>query len=290
MSFPQPVALAVAAEAGDFERLRRHRLFGSADHPSYLRRTEAQLRALRGGGLAVHLRLLDAVGFEAFCAARLLSPGDPAARVAFAADPEYPGDPFVYAGERLPELLPALVGDHRARLRIAAGCAALLAAVGECGERAAALLAYAAELYLALAAGAGGGRHRLELRADAPATTPSSAELSAEAELTADGRRRLIVRGRESEAFCVTLAAVLAGSGPGELLLFSDPLAPLPPLAAAEPGAVELRGWSVAAGRLHPLTAFEVQALCASEEPTGPPPVIARDGFPLPPPPGAEGG
>ncbi|MFD2284422.1 hypothetical protein ACFSUJ_34960 [Streptomyces lusitanus] len=47
---PQPVALAVAADAADFACLSRYRMFGPATYEAYLRRTESQLRALRGQG------------------------------------------------------------------------------------------------------------------------------------------------------------------------------------------------------------------------------------------------
>jgi len=270
--FPQPVALAVAADAADFERLRRHRLFGGADHPGYLRRTERQLRALRGLGLAVHLRLLEAEGYEEFCAQRLLAPADPVARAAFAADPEYLGEPFVYAGERLAELLPALVGDHRARERISAGCTALLDAVDGAArpeERLGELLEYTAEVWLALAAAAGPGVHRLELRAE----RAGGELLTAATGVGGVPSVGLAVEARESEAFCVTLAAVLAGAWEGELLLFGG-------------DHRELRGWALAGGRPVPLTALEVGAV---PPPAGAQGLTAREAFPLPGPPGWEG-
>ncbi|WP_345699852.1 hypothetical protein [Kitasatospora terrestris] len=269
-----PVALAVAADAADFERLRRHRLFGAADHGAYLRRTERQLRVMRGAGVAVHLRVLEADGYEEFCARRLLAPADPVARAAYAADPELPGEPYVYAGEGLAELLPALLRDHRARAGVAAGCSALLDAVERGGRpqaRLAAFLGYAAELCLAVAAGAGEGRFRLELRAEGAGGEPLEAEAGL-AELvaliglrgTAGGRSE--PAAREAEAFAVTLAAVLAGPGAGELLLTGS-------------GGADVRGWSLAAGRATPLTTLELRAL----PPPGP--RRPREAFPLPPPP-----
>lgn len=243
----QPVALAVVGGSDDFERLRRHRLFGSADHSSYLRRTEGQLRTLRGSGLDVHLRLLDAKGYEDYCAERLLDPGDPVARVAYAADPEFLGDPFVYGGQQLAELLPALTDDHQARARIATGCAALLAAMeggAQAEARLAALLDHAADVYLAVAAGAGEGRHRAVLRC----AGPGGREAAVEVGLSSEGGR-LSATGREAEVFCVTLAAAFAGRSAGRLLLYNEG----PPH--------RVYGWSMAEGRLRPMAAPELRAL-----------------------------
>jgi hypothetical protein len=248
----QPVALAVVGGAADFERLRRHRLFGAADHSGYLRRTESQLRRLRGSGVDVHLRMFDAVEYEDFCAERLLDPGDPVARVAYAADPEFLGEPFRYEGQRLAALLPALADEHRLRLRIAAGCAALLAALegaGQPEQRLGALVEYAAAVYLAVAAGAGEGRHRLVLRPAGPGEAEAVAEVRWQ---TVAGRHS--APGREAEAFCLALAAALVSGRPGELLLHP-----------AGSGAV--CGWVLSAAGLRPMAATGARA---------------RPGFPLP--------
>ncbi|MFD7989669.1 hypothetical protein ACFV4M_40725, partial [Kitasatospora indigofera] len=272
---PQPVALAVAADAADFACLSRYGMFGPATYEAYLRRTESQLRALRGQGLEVHLRVLDPADFEDFCEEFGLGPEDPAARVAYAADPELAGEPFVYGGERLGELLPALVEDHRARVRISIACSALLAAL-EGDERPeprlTAVLGHVSELYLALAAGAGEGCHLLTLRTYGP---EDGEELTAAAEVCAEDGR-LFVGGREAEAFCVTLAAGIAADGAGELLLHSVRAAGRPPLVC---------GWRLLAGRLGPMTVPEVFAALADDAVRGvglPDGVAARPGFPLP--------
>ncbi|OKI28701.1 hypothetical protein A6A07_24720 [Streptomyces sp. CB03911] len=272
---PQPVALAVAADAADFACLSRYGMFGPATFEAYLRRTEGQLRALRGQGLEVHLRVLEPADFEDFCEEFGLGPEEPAARVAYAADPELAGEPFVYAGERLGELLPVLVEDHRARIRISIACSALLAALEEDERpepRLTAVLGHVSELYLALAAGAGEGCHLLTLRTYGP---EDGEELTAAAEVCAEDGR-LFVGGREAEAFCVTLAAGIAADGAGELLLHSVPLAGRPPL---------VRGWRMAAGRLRPMTVPEVFAALAEDAVRGaglPEGVAARPGFALP--------
>ncbi|MFC9328137.1 hypothetical protein, partial [Kitasatospora sp. NPDC057015] len=277
---PQPVALALAADAVDFACLSRYGMFGRATFETYLRRTEGQLRALRGQGLEVHLRVLEPADFEDFCEEFGLGPEDPVARVAYAADPELAGEPFVYAGERLGELLPVLVEDHRARVRISIASAALLAALERDEQpepRLTAVLRHVAEVYLALADGVADGCHLLTLRSHGP---EDGEELTAAAEVCRE-EGRLYGGGREAEAFCVTLAAGIAAEGAGELLLHSVPGAGSSPLVC---------GWLLAAGRLRPMTVPEVFAALAADAERGvglPDGVAARPGFPLPPRPDA---
>ncbi|MER5866461.1 hypothetical protein [Kitasatospora sp. NPDC002040] len=264
----QTVALAVAADEAAYARLRGCGLFGPADYGAYLRCTERRLRALHGHGLAVHLRVLEPVDFEDFCAEHLLDPADPVAEVAYAADPELAGEPFAYTGERLAEVLPALTEDHLARVRISIGCAALLAAVAperRPQERVAAVLQYVSEVCLALAAGAGDGGHRLTLRS---LGLLDGEELAAAAGLRVAAGRPVEL-GREAEAFCVTLAAAVAGYGSGELLLHR-----------ADGG---VHGWALVDGWLRPMSGPETQAVLGAEA-VGPAGPVGRAGFPLPPP------
>ncbi|GAA2134926.1 hypothetical protein GCM10009760_12830 [Kitasatospora kazusensis] len=261
----EPVAVAVAADAADFAGLGRHGLFGEADYPSYLRRTEGRLRAMYGQGLDVHLRVLEPADFEEFCEEHLLDPADPVARVAYAADPELAGEPFRYTGQRLAELLPALLADHLARVRISIGCAALLAAVGwedRPEERLAAVLGYVSEVCLALAAGAGEGCHGVTLRSVGPA---DGEELAASTDLCVVSGE-LPGGGRGLEALCVTLAAAVAGCGSGELLLRTD-------------GRV--RGWALVDGWLRPMSAAETEAVLAAVPAAERGSAVARAGFPL---------
>lgn len=264
----QTVALAVATDEAAYTRLRGCGLFEAVDYGVYLHSTERRLRALHGHGMAVHLRVLEPVDFEDFCAEHLLDPADPVAEVAYAADPELAGEPFCYAGERLAELLPALTEDHLARVRISIGCAALLAAVAcerRPQERVTAVLQYVSEICLALAAGAGEGRHRLTLRS---LGLMDGEELTAAAELPVLAGRPAEL-GREAEAFCVTLAAAVAGYGSGELLLYR----------ADGP----VHGWVLVDGWLRPMSALETQAVLGNE-PVGEPRSVGHPGFPLPPP------
>ncbi|MFC5663348.1 hypothetical protein ACFP3U_10205 [Kitasatospora misakiensis] len=280
---PQPVALALAVGAGDFADLARHGLFGGLSYRSYLRRVAVQLRALRGHGLEVHLRMLDPVDYEEYCEALGFAPGDAAARVAYAADPELAGEPFVYAGQRLTALLPELADDHRARVRISIAMAALLTAVGEGppGERRlVAAMRHAVEVQLAVAAGAGDGFHLLTLRCHGPA---DGEELASATDVRVE-RGRSAAGGRDAEAFCVTLAAGLAVGGSGAMVLHGDP---------AAPGGQTARGWALRRGRLRPMTVREVLDELADDVGRGlpfPPAVVPLPGFPLPAPPSAEGG
>ncbi|MER6301274.1 hypothetical protein ABT247_17150 [Kitasatospora sp. NPDC001539] len=216
------MAVALAAEAADFAGLAKYGMFGALGHQEYLRRAEQQLRVLQGQGLEVHLRVLEAGDFEDYCAAVGLDPRTAAARVAYAGDPELAGEPFVYAGERLAELLPVLLDDHRARVRMSVACAALLDALGDdlAGQaRMAAVMQYVTSVYLALAEGAGEGCHLLTLRCHGP---EDGEELTSAVDVCVEGGR-LHPAGRDTEAFCVTLAAGVASGGAGALLLHGDP-------------------------------------------------------------------
>ncbi|MEU8919937.1 hypothetical protein AB0D10_03235 [Kitasatospora sp. NPDC048545] len=300
---PQPVAVALAVAAGDFAGLARYGLFGGLGHQEYLRRAEEQLTALHRQGLEVHLRVLEANDFEDYCEALGLDPRMPAARVAYAGDPELAGEPFVYAGERLVELLPVLMDDHRARVRMSVACVALLDAIGDdpAGQRRmAAVMRYVTSVYLALAEGAGEGCHLLTLRCHGP---EDGEELTSAVDVCVE-EGQLYPAGRDTEAFCVTLAAGVASGGAGALLLHGDPSSG--GRAGAQLGGPEggpdgdasvrppVRGWALVDGRLRPMTAHEVFDELADDAARGlpfPPGVDPRPGFPLPPFPGPrEGG
>ncbi|MFJ9604945.1 hypothetical protein ACIRS1_01150 [Kitasatospora sp. NPDC101176] len=278
------MAVALAAAAADFAALARHGLFGRLAHPEYLRRVESHLRALHRRGLEVHLRVLEAGDYEDYCAALGLDPRAPATRVAYAADPELAGEPFVYAGQRLAGLLPVLLDDHRARVRMSVAGVALLQAVGDDEDgrrRLAAVMGYVTAVYLALAAGAGEGGHLLTLRCHGP---EDGEQLTSAVDLRVRAGS-LRPEGRDTEAFCVTLAAGVAGGGTGALLLHGDP---------AAPGGALVRGWALAGGRLRPMTVHEVFDELADDAARGlpfPPGVVPRPGFPVPGFPGeGEGG
>ncbi|MGK4584237.1 hypothetical protein [Kitasatospora sp. HPMI-4] len=267
------MALAVAVDPADFARLREHGLFGGIDYGAYLRRTESQLCALRGEGVDVHLRVLEPADFADFCEQHLLAVDDPVARVAYAADPELAGEPFVFRGERLAELLPVLVADHLARVRISIACSVLLMSVGReerPEERLAAVLRYVSEVYLTLGAGAGEGRHLLTLHS---VGLLDGEQLAAQADLEVRSGA-FTDSGQEGEAFCAVLAAAVAGYGAGELLLYG-------PVGAG--GEREALGWVLVDGRLRSMTALETAAALVAAAMEGPPErSVARAGFPLP--------
>ncbi|MGW2371167.1 hypothetical protein [Kitasatospora sp. NPDC001683] len=286
---PQPVALALAVEAADFAGLAKYGLFGALGHQEYLLRAEEQLTGLHEQGLEVHLRVLEAGDFQDYCSALGLDPRAPAARVAYAGDPELAGEPFVYAGEPLADLLPVLLDDHRARVRMSVACVALLGAVGDdpAGQRRmAAVMSYVTSVYLALAEGAGDGCHLLTLRCHGP---EDGEELTSAVDVCLEAGR-LHPAGRDAEAFCVTLAAGVASGGEGALLLHGDPSTSSP--GGASPGP-RVRGWALAGGRLRPMTAHEVFDELADDAARGlpfPPGVVPQPGFPLPGFPEAGGG
>ncbi|MBV6697163.1 hypothetical protein KV557_08520 [Kitasatospora aureofaciens] len=264
----------MAVGAADFAGLARHGLFGELAHREYLRRTEEQLRALRGQGLEVHLRVMEAADYADYCEAVGLDPGTAVARVAYAGDPELAGEPFVYAGERLAELVPLLLDDHRARVRMSVACDVLLSAVGAdlAGQRQLeAVMAYVTAVYVAVAEGAGEGCHLLTLRCHGP---EDGEQLTAAAELCVEAGT-LFPGGRDTEAFCVTLAAGVAVGGAGALLLHGD----------AGPEGLLVRGWALAGGRLRPMGAHEVFDELADGAGRGvpfPSGALPRPGFALP--------
>lgn len=283
---PQPVAVALAVDAGDFAGLARYGLFGGLGHEAYLRQAEEQLAALHRQGLEVHLRVLEAGDFEDYCEALGLDPRMPAARVAYAGDPELAGEPFVYAGERLAELLPVLLDDHRARVRMSVACAALLDAVGDdpSGQfRMASVMRYVTAVYLALAEGAGEGCHLLTLRCHGP---EDGEELTSAVDVCVE-EGRLHPAGRDAEAFCVTLAAGVALGGEGALLLHGDPSAGVRGGGEEADAGLRppVRGWALTGGRLRTMTAHEVFDELADDAARGlpfPPGVDPLPGFPLP--------
>ncbi|MCX4745358.1 hypothetical protein OG455_07440 [Kitasatospora sp. NBC_01287] len=278
----QPVAVAVAADPVDHRRLRGLGLFGAEGFGRYLRRTEAQLRAMARHGVEVHLRVLEPADYADFCAVRGLAPGEAVARVAYAADPELAGAPFVYGGERLAALLPELVDDHLARVRISLALERLRQAVGGAAGPAARALAHAELLLGALIGGLGEGCHLLGLAVPGGAREAAGemAEPGDVVEVRAGcGHRRGCgpVGPRAVEAFRAVLAAGLAEHRGGELLARSG----CPPARART-----VRGWALGAGGLVPLDASGVRAALArppglAAGPVGGP-VRVRAGFALP--------
>jgi hypothetical protein len=235
------VAVALVADAGDYGRLRAVGLGGPVDYGRYLRQLEGQLRAMAGQGVAVHLRVLEPADYLDYCSARGLRPGAAAARVAYAGDPELAGEPFVYAGQRMAQLLPELVADHLARVRLTVALAVLTGAPG-----AAAAIRAAERLYDELRKGLGEGCHRLVLH-----WVCGERRQAAEQELCAAGER-------EAEAFRAVLAAGLVTGARGELLA-----AGTSPRSARGAPLRTVRGWRLASGALVPLPPDELRLLLA---------------------------
>ncbi|MCC9309714.1 hypothetical protein LN042_21995 [Kitasatospora sp. RB6PN24] len=266
------VAVALVADATDYGRLRAVGLPGPADFGRYLREAERQLRGIDGHGVAVHLRVLEPVDYLDYCRVRGLRPGAPAARVAYAADPQLAGEPFVYAGQRMAQLLPALVDDHLARARLTVALAELAELPG-----ARAAVGAAERLDDELLDGLGEGCHRLLLR-----WVRAERRQAAEQEVRVAGGRRA-GGGRQAEAFRALLAAGLASGARGELLTVSTG----PARSRAAPRHT-VRGWRLACGGLAPLAAEELRVLLARLPDqraglvrAGCGPVRVRAGFPL---------
>ncbi|MEY9948219.1 hypothetical protein ABH937_005322 [Kitasatospora sp. GAS1066B] len=265
----QPVAVAVVADPVDYRALRGLGLFAGGEFGRYLRRAECRLRAMTAEGVEVHLRVLEPTDYADFCAVRGLAPGEASARVAYAGDPELAGEPFVYRGEPLAELLPELVEDHLARVRISLARERLRQALGGAAGPVARILERAGVLLRALAAGLGEGCHRLSL-------VPGEGETAVLAACVERGR--WAAGPRLVAAFQTALAAGLAARGGGELLARSE----RPPARGPT-----VRGWALDAGRLLPLDAGGVRVALArlpnrAAGPAAGGPIRVRPGFPLP--------
>ncbi|RKN12559.1 hypothetical protein [Streptomyces radicis] len=257
--------VAVIADEAAFALMRGYGSFRFTDHPSYLRRTEALLRALARRHGHTSVALFDPVGFADFCERERLSPDSQAARARYTAEIAARGPTVAYDGQPLDRLVPELLAEHMRWETWEVGTD-LLAAAGPCPRcgapqsrcafrRAAGLLAAALEWVPP-------GTHHVVCSL---ITEPGPLTASVRAVRGADGS--LEMAEPEALVLCTLLAVGLATGDPGGLVLRS----------AADPDAEpphrgeEVRGWSVRDGRLIPLTEGGVFAAYCTDVLTGEP-------------------
>jgi hypothetical protein len=268
-----PCMVAILASDEDFTAMRRYATFAHTDYRQYLRHIQDVLRFLRSRGLHVRATPFDPGRYTAFCADHGADPDTPLSRARYAADPAEAARAVPYRGERLGDLLRALLEGAGQRTTKERTTAALTAA----GTDPAALDRVHGVL-TALLRHAGSGSHHLVCSALVDGA-PLIAVLHVESEAGAVHVPGEAVHVPEEDGalFRAVLAAGLASGAGGGLVLRSCP----------EPGADHIvRGWSLRDGLLHPLTAAEVFDAYCTDHRTGEPispeqGVDYRAGFPL---------
>lgn len=261
-----PCTVAVLVGPEDFAAMRRYTSFGFADYGAYLHDVEDLLRALHSRGLHVRVAVFDPGGYAEFCEERGLDPDTAMSRARYAADAAGPGAAVPYGGEPLDELVRAVV--HGAERRAVLDYAAHVLEIHPSGPAA---CERAGRDLRALLERAGPGEHHLVCSSSVHGT-PLVAAVHTEAR---DGAARL--PEEDAELFRTVLAAGAVTGGGGGTVLRSR----------AEPhGRETVRGWSLADGRLRPLSAAQVfDAYCTDHrtgEPVAPEPGVDYEaGYPL---------
>lgn len=278
-SLPREAAstVAVVADESGFAMMRRYPTFRFDDHRSYLRHTEALLRALARRHGYTNVALFDPAAFADWCAEQGLDPDTAASRARYAGEIAARGATVPYEGQALHRLVPDLLAEHERWVTWEA-CTDLLAGAGDCPGCRAPKERCAFQRAVTALSGAlqrtGPGLHHLVCSL-ATETGPLSASLHAE--LDADGAVRL--SEPQALVLCTVLAAGMATGRPAGMVLRSTPPGqgggPQGPRGPRGPrGSQQVRGWSLHGGRLRPLSEAEVFAAYCTD---------ARTGEPVPP-------
>ncbi|MEV6835895.1 hypothetical protein AB0N17_15465 [Streptomyces sp. NPDC051133] len=248
--------IGLLTDEHDFQAMRRYRSFIFDDHTTYLRQTEAVLKARAAQGGHTTLALFDPEEYAGFCADTGLDPDLPASRARFTAELAATGATVPYDGRPLATLLTALV-DEAVRQATWDYAATLLTRLGPCptcGEdigRAA--FTRASELLVRILDTAPPGDRHLVCSVYGPPDTLVSV-LHGDQEPQGDTR----LDEAETLEFTSVLALGLATRSPGGLVM-----------RTSAPGATTDRvyGWRLRGGGLEPLTAAEVfDAYCTDVE------------------------
>ncbi|MFI9806712.1 hypothetical protein ACIHEJ_20525 [Streptomyces sp. NPDC052301] len=247
--------IGLLTDEHDFRAMRRYRSFTFDDHTTYLRQTEAVLKARAAQGGHTTLALFDPEEYADFCADTGLDPDLPASRTRFTAELAATGPTIPYDGRPLATLLTALV-DEAVRQATWEYAATLLTRLGPCptcGEdigRAA--FTRASELLARILDTAQPGDRHLVCSVCGPPDTLVSV-LHGDQEPEGDTR----LDEAEALEFTSVLALGLATRSPGGLVM-----------RTSAPGTTDrVYGWRLRGGALEPLTAAEVfDAYCTDVE------------------------
>ncbi|MDB1089375.1 hypothetical protein PJ985_17565 [Streptomyces sp. ACA25] len=272
--------MAVVADEAGFARMRGYRSFRFTDHPEYLRHVEAHLRALTAHGGHTGVVLLDPGDYADYCAEFRLDPDSAESRARYTAETAHRGAAVRYRGQRIGRLIPGLLAEHDRQLAWESASAELAGAglCAGCGRsRAVCLFDHATRVLTAAVGSAGPGLHHAVctvLHGEEPLTAALHAEVPEEGAPLVPDRHALV--------FCTVLAAGLASSAAGGLVLRSGPV------PGTGPGRETVRGWSLTRGRLRALSEAEVFAAYCTDPQTGEPVppeagVVHRPGTGLPP-------
>jgi len=261
-----PSIVPVLTDGAHFARMRSYRSFAFDDHHSYLRQLEGLLRALTAQQVHARVVLFDPVDYELFCQEEELEADDPGSRTRYTAEVAAAGTTVLYSGQPVSRLVRQLLEAHATRLtwEDAAETLARPGSCPRCGtDIGRAAFDRAARALALLLDAVGDGTHHLVCSVAAPGT-PLVTALDAH-RAPGDGFR---VKEATALAFTTVLAAGLATGSPGGIVLRT--------VSGSEPDLV--RGWSLDAAWLRPLTAAEVfTAYCTDAgtgEPVGPEPGV----------------
>ncbi|WP_202917925.1 hypothetical protein [Streptomyces taklimakanensis] len=272
-----PSTVAVVADPAGFAAMRGHTTFPFEDHHTYLRRTEGLLRSLTAQGVHTRVGLFDPAAYARFCTRERIEPDTPDSRARYVAELVATGATVHYRGQPLGRILPLLLDarEHRDTRERATEPPTAPGPRPDCGGDAArGALDEATGITAGLLDGAGPGTHHLVCSV----TSPTGGTGPLVAVLRVHDTPRVPFRTDTTQAlvFHTVLAAGLTAGRPAAVVM-----------RTTRDGHEEVRGWSLADGRIHPLTEAEVfSAYCTDAEtgePIPPEPGLTyRAGFPLP--------
>jgi hypothetical protein len=282
-----PTVVGLLLDQQDFDAMTRYPSFPFHDYGLYLHHLDGLLRSLHAQGTSIAVTPFHPDGFASHCAATAERPDTPRARIRYTAEAGAAGPTLHYARQPL-ALLRARLAHETDRRATFDQAADLLAAAGPCPEAGCdkpfAHCAFdgAAHTLMHLAEAAGPGAHHIVCSVP---TDTGGGNLLASAHLTAAPDGEVRVPDSDGIMLCTVMAAAALAPRPGGLVLRTTD----------DTGRDTVRGWSLLPDGPHPLSEAEVfDAYCTDPDTGQPVPpesgVHYRAGFPLPPPPPADGG
>jgi hypothetical protein len=267
-----PSTVAILTDQRDFSS------FTFDDHTHYLRQMQGLLRSLSAQGIHISVGLFDPDEYADYCTDTAQNPDTPATRTRYTAEVAAGGPTVPYAGQPLEHLITQLEyeADRQATWEYASDVLARSGACSDCGQDIArSSFDRASHALMRLIEAAGPGGHHLVC-----SVPVDDAPLLAALHARVDDQGNVHLAEAEALVCCTVLAAGLATDSRGGVVLRTT----------SPDGSDEVRGWTLHAGWLQPLTEAEVfNAYCTDAETGDPVPpepgVIYRPGTPLPPPP-----